>query len=159
MNKSMTKILQVFMLTPTGDFPTMLNFVQSFSNCYSPDPNSDQPRTIFSNFQNVTDLNQIHIEGNVHLHEEHPNGLQRISSITARRTTQALENCIYDYSLFKGDPTENFVRPFTRPYNRAKRQQFFFLTTRIFIKSNSIKVKHICKQRLLLPRNLVTLKA
>ena len=108
-----------------GNFPNGALSVQSFSNCYSPDPNSDQPRTIFFNFQNVTDPNQIHIEGNVHLHEEHPNRLQRISSVTAKWTTQALENCIYGYSLFKGDPTENLVIPFTRPYNCAKRQQIF----------------------------------
>ena len=104
-----------------GNFPNGAQYVQSYSNCYSPDPNSDQPRTIFFNFQNATDLNQIHIEGNADLHEEHPNGLQRISSVTAKRTTQALEKCVSDYSLFKGDPTENFVSPFTHPYNHAKK--------------------------------------
>ena len=108
-----------------GNFPNGAQSVQSFSNCYSPDPNSNQTLSIPLNFQNVTDLNQIHYEGNAHLHKENPNGLQRISSVTARRTTQALENCIYDYSLFIGDPTENFVSPFTRPCNCAKRQQIF----------------------------------
>ena len=133
-------------------------FIQSFSNSYSPDPNSDQPRTIFSNFQNVTDLNQIHIKGKTRLHEEHPNRLQRISSVTAKRTTQAIENCIYDYSLSKGDPTENLVSPFTCPYNCAERQQIFSGYLK-FIKPSSIKAKHICKQRLLLPRSLVTLES
>ena len=108
-----------------GNFPNGAQSVQSFSNCYSPDPNSNQTLSVFFNFRNVTDLNQIHIEGSAQSHEEHPNGLQRISSVTEKRTTQALENCISDYSLFKGDPTENFVSPFTRPYNHAKKKQIF----------------------------------
>ena len=33
-------------------------FVQSFLNRYSPDPNSDQTLSIPLNFQNATDLNQ-----------------------------------------------------------------------------------------------------
>ena len=78
-------------------------FVQSFLNRYSPDPNSDQTLSIPLNFQNATDLNQIHIEGNARLHEEHLNGLQRSSSVTVQRITQVLENLISGYSLFEGD--------------------------------------------------------
>ena len=100
-------------------------FVQSFLNRYSPDPDSDQTLSIPLNFQNATDLNQIHIEGNVRLHEEHLNGLQRSSSVTVQHITQVLENLISSYSLFKGDPTENFISPFARPYNCAKKQQIF----------------------------------
>ena len=51
-------------------------FVQPFLNRYSPEPNFNQILSILLNFQNVTDLNQIHIEGNVRLHEEHSNRLQ-----------------------------------------------------------------------------------
>ena len=100
-------------------------FVQSFLNRYSPDPNSDQTLSIPLNFQNATDLNQIHIEGNACLHEEHLNGLQRSSSVTVQRNTQVLENLISGYSLFEGDPTENFISPFACPYNCAKKQQIF----------------------------------
>ena len=46
-------------------------------------------------------------------------------SVTAKRTTQALENCIYDYSLFKGDLNVKFFSPFTCPYNCAKKQKIF----------------------------------
>ena len=100
-------------------------FVQSFLNRYSIDPNSDQTLSIPFNFQNATDLNQIHIEGNARLYEEHPNGLQRSSSVTIQRITQVLENLISGYSLIEGDPTENYIIPFARPYNRAKKQQIF----------------------------------
>ena len=95
-------------------------FVQSFLNRYSPNPNSDQILSIPLNFQNVTDLNQIHIEGNVHLYEKRPNRLQRSSSITAKHITQFLENFISGYSLSEGDPIGNFVSPITCPYNCVK---------------------------------------
>ena len=62
---------------PNWRFLNNAQFIQSFLNRYSPDPNSDQILSIPLYYQNVTDLNEIHIGGNVHLHEEHPKGLQR----------------------------------------------------------------------------------
>ena len=46
------------------------------------------------------------------LHVGYPKGLQRSSSVTAKRITQDLENLIFGYSLFEGDPSDNFVSPF-----------------------------------------------
>ena len=51
--------------------------------------------------------------------------MQRSSSVTVQRITQVLENLISCYSLFEGDPTENFISPFACPYNCAKKQQIF----------------------------------
>ena len=70
-------------------------------NCYSPDLYSDQILSIPLNFQNVTDLNQIHIERNVRLHLEHPDVLKKGSSVIANRITQVSDNLISGYSLFK----------------------------------------------------------
>ena len=93
----------------------MLSLFSPFINCYSPDPTLNQILRIPLNFQNSTDLNQIHNEGNARLHEEHLNGLQRSSSVTVQHITQVLENLISGYSLFEGEPTENFISPFACP--------------------------------------------
>ena len=97
-------------------------FVQSFLNYYSPDSNSGQFISIPLNFQNVPDLNQINVEGNALLQVDHPDCLQRSSSVTASCITHILENLISGYSLFEGDPTDNFVSPFTHTRGRASRQ-------------------------------------
>ena len=76
------------MLTPTEYFPMMLNLFSLVLNRYSPDPNSNQILSIPLNFQDVTDLDQIHVEGNARLHVEHPDRLQRSSLVNARRFTQ-----------------------------------------------------------------------
>ena len=59
----MTKAIQVFMFTPTGDFPMMLNLFSLFQIAILLTQTLIRSLAFFSISQNVTDLNQIHIEG------------------------------------------------------------------------------------------------